>query len=647
MAKKFKTEEKEEAVKAVAEDDSSDDDFGPMPASAPAAEEETVEDLKRKRTRKLEFENVYIDGLPSKDSYECSYMHRDIVTHVVVSKATDYLMTASLDGHVKFWKKMLDSVEFVKHYQAHIGRIYSFVVSPDQKLLVTTGSDDKMIKFFEISGFDMCNMISVPYSPTSAVWLTGGTGGNLYCDRVAVADMNSGLIRIYKTSGAQEPLKSLDLHFSPVRCMCLNTVKNCVISLDSRGVVEYWNTQTLELPSSLPLGGSAPVVKFSLKTDTDLYDLAKHRATPYSVACSPKGDQFAVYSSDKHIRIFNFEKGKLIRKYDESIPAYVKVGEAKGGHTDTMESSRRQAMERELESLADSQSLQNLVFDDSGHFLVFGSISGIKILNTVTNKLARVLGAGESGERFLAVALYQGVPKVDAQLLLARAGDTGMTKTAEEMSVPKPDPTVFATSFKKRRFYCFSNRLANEAMESRDKLNEQPTEEEREGQNNEDQSKDPACTTAVLHTTLGSITIKLYAQECPNTIENFTTHIRNHYYDSTIFHRVIKGFMVQCGDPLGDGTGGDSIWGREFEDEFNRNLRHDRPFTVSMANSGPNTNGSQFFITTAPAPWLDNKHTVFGRVTGGFDVVSKIEELRANKLDKPYDEAKILSSECH
>lgn len=645
MAKKSKTEEKETKEVVQEDDESSDDNFGPMPASAPATEEPV--DLKRKRTkqRKLEFENIYIDGLPSTDSYECSYMHRDVVTHVGVSKETEFVMTASLDGHVKFWKKMADSIEFVKHYQAHIGKIYSFVVSPDQKILVTTGSDDKMIKFFEISGFDMCNMISVPYSPTAAVWLTGGLGGNLHCDRVAVADMDSGLVRIYKTTGAQEPLKSLDLHLSPVRCMCLNAIKNCVISLDSRGVVEYWDTQTLELPSSSSSTGSA-AVNFSMKTETDLYDLAKHRTTPYSVACSPKGDVFAVYSSDKHIRIFNFKRGKLIRKYDESIAAYV-AGEVKGGHADTMESSRRQAMERELESLADSQSLQNLVYDDSGHFLVFGSISGIKMLNTFTNKLTRVLGAGESGERFLAVALYQGVPKVDAQLMLARAGDSGMTKTADERDTTlKPDPTIFATSFKKRRFYCFSNRVADEAVESRDKLNEQPTEEEREGQASEDMSNIPACTTAVLNTNLGSITIKLYAQECPRTIENFTTHVRNHYYDNTIFHRVIKGFMVQCGDPLGDGTGGESIWGREFEDEFNRNLRHDRPFTVSMANAGPNTNGSQFFITTAPAPWLDNKHTVFGRVTGGFDVVSKIEDLRVNKLDKPYDEVKMLSTEC-
>jgi len=144
-------------------------------------------------------------------------------------------------------------------------------------------------------------------------------------------------------------------------------------------------------------------------------------------------------------------------------------------------------------------------------------------------------------------------------------------------------------------------------------------------------------------TTLGDIYFKLFSSECPKTCENFVTHCRNGYYDGVVFHRVIKGFMVQTGDPLGDGTGGKSIWGGEFEDEFHRSLRHDRPFTVSMANAGPNTNGSQFFITTIPTPWLDNKHTVFARVISGMDVVQSIEKLKTDKNDMPLSEVKVLS----
>lgn len=157
----------------------------------------------------------------------------------------------------------------------------------------------------------------------------------------------------------------------------------------------------------------------------------------------------------------------------------------------------------------------------------------------------------------------------------------------------------------------------------------------------------------------GDIHLKLFPDECPRTVENFSTHSRNGYYDHLVFHRVIQGFMLQTGDPLGkakirvskshsfltpgDGTGGESIWGGEFEDEFCEKLRHDRPGILSMANAGPNTNGSQFFITTVSTPWLDGKHTVFGRVTKGMDVVLMIEKVKVDKYDKPLEDIKIVN----
>ena len=147
-----------------------------------------------------------------------------------------------------------------------------------------------------------------------------------------------------------------------------------------------------------------------------------------------------------------------------------------------------------------------------------------------------------------------------------------------------------------------------------------------------------------LHITgYGVITLELDAEKAPKSTENFLAYVNKGHYDGTIFHRVIKDFMIQTGDPLGDGTGGTSIWGHEFEDEFHRSLRHDRPYTLSMANAGPGTNGSQFFITTVPAPWLDNKHTVFGRVESGIDVVQGIAKVKVNKDDKPILDIKIIS----
>ena len=149
--------------------------------------------------------------------------------------------------------------------------------------------------------------------------------------------------------------------------------------------------------------------------------------------------------------------------------------------------------------------------------------------------------------------------------------------------------------------------------------------------------------TAIIHTTYGDIHVKLFPDECPRTCENFTVHSRNGYYDNLIFHRIIKGFMLQTGDPLGDGTGGVSIWGGEFEDEITRDLRHDRAYTLSMANAGPNTNGSQFFITTVATPWLDGKHTVFGRVVKGADVVHSIEKAKTDPNDKPMVDIKMMN----
>ncbi len=129
--------------------------------------------------------------------------------------------------------------------------------------------------------------------------------------------------------------------------------------------------------------------------------------------------------------------------------------------------------------------------------------------------------------------------------------------------------------------------------------------------------------TATLHTEKGDIVVRLFADLVPVTVNNFVFLAREGFYDDTTFHRVIKDFMVQGGDPTGTGRGGP---GYRFNDEFHSKLRHDRPGILSMANAGANTNGSQFFITHVPTPWLDNKHAVFGEVIEGMDVVNAIPE---------------------
>jgi peptidylprolyl isomerase len=113
------------------------------------------------------------------------------------------------------------------------------------------------------------------------------------------------------------------------------------------------------------------------------------------------------------------------------------------------------------------------------------------------------------------------------------------------------------------------------------------------------------------------------------------------YYDGVVFHRVIENFMIQGGDPTGTGTGGESFWGKSFEDEFDSKVTFDRPGILAMANRGPNTNGSQFFITTAPTPWLNQKHTIFGEVVKGYDVVEKIEKTEKGPMDRPVEKIEI------
>ena len=153
---------------------------------------------------------------------------------------------------------------------------------------------------------------------------------------------------------------------------------------------------------------------------------------------------------------------------------------------------------------------------------------------------------------------------------------------------------------------------------------------------------------ATFTTTEGTFKIRLFDAEVPNTVANFAglaegtrefvdpktgQKTTRKFYDGLIFHRVIDSFMIQGGDPLGNGTGGP---GYRFGDEFNPKLRHDKPGVLSMANSGPNTNGSQFFITLVPTPWLDNKHSVFGEVVSGMDVVEKIGKTATSKPgDRP------------
>ncbi|HSX26938.1 MAG TPA: peptidylprolyl isomerase [Chlamydiales bacterium] len=148
----------------------------------------------------------------------------------------------------------------------------------------------------------------------------------------------------------------------------------------------------------------------------------------------------------------------------------------------------------------------------------------------------------------------------------------------------------------------------------------------------------------VFETNHGNIEITLKPTVAPKTCENFLGLIAKHYYDGIIFHRVIRNFMIQGGDPTGTGAGGESIWGKSFGDEVAAAVKFDKPGLLAMANRGPNTNGSQFFITTAATPWLNMRHTIFGEVTTGYDIVKKIEGVPTGAADRPVEAVKIIKA---
>ncbi|RJE27162.1 Peptidyl-prolyl cis-trans isomerase [Aspergillus sclerotialis] len=595
----------------------SDDDFGPALPSA---------DAPKKKRRKLPFEKVYMKALPTSPRYSKSLMHKDQLSFVNMSPFTDFLITTSIDGFVKFWKKMAVGVEFVKEFRAHVGEVKSTSVSADGRSFATTGSD-KTVKIFDVITFDLLAMLTVEFTPRCVCWVHR-RGASL--PLLAVTDEESSMIQVFDGRGENpNPLHTVkSIHRAPVAAIAFNSAFDCVISADESGMIEYWRAgdESFEKPDNV----------FELKSSTSLFDFKKSKSTPVSLTISPSGHQFAAISfPDRQVRVFDFASGKLYRKYDESLGTITDMQQAGTAiyHLDELEFGRRLAVERELENPVTKPKI-NVIFDESGHFILYGSLYGIKCINTYTNRVVRVYGKDEPF-RSLNLAMYQGQPQKKGVVTVSMAASSNpLLQESEEA-----DPTLVSTGFAKVRFYIFSNETEI-SKSNRDVQNERPAQAP-SSRETATQKANELGTAAILHTTMGDIHLRLFPSAAPKAVENFVTHSRNGYYNNTIFHRVIRKFMIQGGDPLGDGTGGESIWGGEFEDEFSP-LKHDKPYTLSMANAGPNTNGSQFFITTEKTPWLDGKHTIFGRAVQGLDVVHKIENTRTHK-EKPEEDIKIVS----
>ncbi|KAJ7863081.1 hypothetical protein B0H14DRAFT_2739235 [Mycena olivaceomarginata] len=589
------------------DEDDSDDEQGPMPL--PAAEAvKKKEKAYRNSFPVLPHEKLYLEHLPNTEQYYKSFMHLDVINFCVVTK-TDFLITTSIDGHLKLWKKQESGIESVKRYRAHLTPVVAVSASADGQLFATV-SVDRTAKVFDVVNFDMINIIQLGYTPHCCCWVhrRGQAQGLL-----AVSEEGTGVIRLYDGRGDDKPLETIEnLHRFPVHLMTYSDRYDTVISADEGGFVEYWQpTEPFVLPK-MSRG------LWSYKSETDLYEFKKSKSTPTCITLSPR--LVVVF------RVFSFLAGKLTRKYDESLQAIQEMQQAGTAMSklDDMEFGRRLAMERELEMPGPDGHVpgrwSNAIWDESGAFILYPSLLGVKskVVNTVTNRVVRLLGKDEP------VRWMKPQSKgVTTMAMAASANPILANKGAR-------DPTLFCTGYKKQRFYLFTRSEPEDNID-RDVFNERPTREDQNVATNTIAAGGPSplANSATIHTTMGDMHMRLFPAQAPKAVENFVGHARSGFFEGIVFHRVIPKFMIQTGDPLGDGTGGSSIWGREFEDEFSDELRHDRPYT--------------FFITTTTTPWLDNKHTIFGRVISGLEVVHEIENVKTSNADKPYEDIKIVN----
>lgn len=682
-------------------------------------------------------------------------MHRDIVTHAVSSEKHGYVVTASQDGVVKFWKRMTidpttnaentagDSyvqgneaatsggaahsisqcLEFVKSFTAHVGPVVNLTVSQEGDTVVSVGLD-RVVKVYDVSSFDVTGMLKID-DTASSYQKKIGPAVLLAQDNLALALEES--IQIYELD-TLTLVKTIHLHAAPITAMIYNARHHCVMSTDRKGIIELWRASQNNIGSD-----SVDGVAYASKADTDLYALFQKKTSCLALATS--GSHYALYGKNGIVYLLDHASGKVVVRFDERLKVYDET--FRSHDLDALEYGKRAAMEREMtqespifgsisSTTMDNNALYqslSITFDTTGNYLLVPTLLGIKVMDWARRRVVKIIGKDDTknGLRFVSVTLCSGDAKVNQQMQLARTGGSKAAMNFDIGSNDKlSDALVISLAYQKRRFFCFSHldplllsssddKHANEIEVRRDVWNEPPTGEDRlladGGKHGMHDGKDTSQglpSTAILRTSMGDIHLKLFPKDVPRTIENFTTHAKNGYYDNCIFHRVIPNFMIQTGDPLGDGTGGESIWGGEFEDEFVRNLKHDRPFTVSMANAGPSkfhvplwgcmmrltsmpsccsffgqltassriilltsyfvrgtpsthlyhithvyntedTNGSQFFITCCPTPWLDNKHTVFGRVSKGMDICTAIEKVETDRNDKPLQEITILS----
>jgi len=630
--------------------------------------------------------------------------HLTITPHTdfLITCSTDGILKLwkrTLDG-IEFIKQYRSHVLPEKSNPITCAAIHHLSVSSDGQLCSTVGID-MSCKIYDVLTFDMIGMLRLEYIPLTSCWIHTPQRSTSGTAMIAISSMSDEKIRIYGSqqhTNNDSPLYTIQqLHTSPVTIITYTPIHNLCISVDRSGCIQYWSPTGLknvendshvdDVISELP-----STITWKHKIDTDLYYYQSTKNnTILSLVISDDGKYFVTTSRDRIVRVWNLCTGKIIKSIDESLQRYEKLqtigttADESALKLDAIEFGRRLSVEREIDRLHQQAALSptpislntpqlpvsTAIFDDTSTFILYPTMYGIKVYDIRTTTLQRIIGSNESHDRYLQLSLYQSIPRggskstntsIDATIGSGASLQTTnaiLAGTTAITSQLKEDPVVFCSAYKREKFCWFSQRepstTESDAQNGtgRDIYNERPTATNSDAMVRKSSSSSNLTTNkaaqlgrmAAIHTTMGDITVVLHVDDTPKTSENFLTLAQQSYFNGLLFHRVIKQFMIQTGDPKGDGTGGNNIWNKQpgFEDEFNIHLKHDKPGILSMANSGPSTNNSQFFITTIPCPWLDNKHTVFGYVIRGMDVVHSIEKVKVDKGSKPLEDVKIVS----
>ncbi len=593
--------------------------------------------------------DVSLNYLPMTNNYSISYLQSDIIDNIYCTNKTDFIFTTSYDGVIQFWKKIPKGIEFVKKFNAHQYRISGTSINKEGNLICTCSHKDLFIKIFDIINFYLLDYIPLKYYPFLCEFIIADPKTINHI--IAISEKDKGIIHILDINKKKE-ISIVSIHKdSIITNIKFNYKYNICLSTSNTGLIEYWsktvsNNNAINnnnfifgkdndneiIDDIIKFDFPKNSIKFKFKSQTDLFKLYdKTKKNPIlNLTLSPKNNYFGITDKSRNIYIFNFLTGKIIYKIENN--QY---------NSQLNENQKIEIIEKEIDKNIETQNQPNIQFDESENYIYYPTYEGIKLVNIKNKNFIKIIGKKEK-LRYIFICLFQG------ESLRNKSGIITEKKMLNDENINSDkiiDPLLLCTAYKSNRFYIFSKDEPDNKIK-RDMMNEEIEEIKNKSNINNKNSKNKEIIDlpekAVIDTTKGEIFIKLFINECPKATKNFITLGKRGYYDGLIFHRVIKNFMIQTGDPRGNGTGGESIYGKPFKDEFNENLKHEA-FTVSMANSGPDTNGSQFFITTVPCHWLDNKHTVFGRVYDGTDVVKVIEDTKVDKHNKPYEDIKIVT----